>query len=75
MKLIEKSCSGVYRLPLFRGWAVGFWPGRDVAWTTFYRYYSGGWELSILWFYIGRRDRNRWTHWKDSNAQEQNPSR
>lgn len=66
--MIERSAAGVYRLPLLRGWAVGFYPGFNCNWMNFHRYPSGGWEMYLIWFYVGRRPRENWTHWKGTEG-------
>jgi hypothetical protein len=60
---IERSRTGVYRLPLFRGWAVGisadWWPPFSLT-----RYEDGGWSVRLLWFHFGRKDRSTWSHYR-----------
>ncbi len=61
---IERSRTGVYRLPLWGDWAVGLGtPGVRPS-LHFHRYHRGGWSLCVLWFHVGwKRDRKNWSHW------------
>ena len=60
--MIERSASGIYRLPLWKGWAIGI----DLAWPRpawrLRRYHEGGWSFNLLWFHLGRKDRKTWSH-------------
>ena len=64
MKLIQRSRSGVWRCPLWRGWAVGIdferpWP----LWHVTRRGWLPGWSLRVLWLYVGWAPRETWTHY------------
>lgn len=57
--MTEKSDSGVHRLPLLWGWAIGFRP----TWCFGICRYYPGWSIAILWFHFGRKvDRDNWSH-------------
>lgn len=61
--MIQRSETGVYRLPLCRGWAVGvdfMWPW--PLWKLSHPF-GGGWCFRLLWLHIGRAPRRAWTHW------------
>ncbi len=60
---IERSRTGIYRLSLSGGWAVGFGWGCPL-WMYAGTYPGGGWSLRVLWFHVGRKcDRCNWGHW------------
>ena len=52
--MMDKSPSGVYRLRLPFGFAVGVSSLVD-DWFSFDTYNAGGWSLRILWFHFGRQ--------------------
>lgn len=65
--MIERSGTGVWRIPLAMGWAIGFGrlPFDDGRWFRRYSYYNGGWSVRILWFHVGwKTDRENWTHFR-----------
>ena len=51
---IDKSGTGVYRIRLPFGWAVGV-SSLCPEWVWLEKYRDGGWSLRILWFHIGRQ--------------------
>jgi hypothetical protein len=69
--MIERSRSGVWRLPLAFGWAIGLWPHCYDLWIGMKHYPTGGWSFALLWFHIGRKvDRENWLHWKDEDLSD-----
>lgn len=62
MKL-ERSRTGVFRIPLAFGWAVGFC-FKPSRFFEIRKHKPRGWSVNIAWFYIGRHPiRRMWSHW------------
>lgn len=78
--MIERSRTGVYRLPLGGNWSIGI--GRQWRSPLFAlsRYGDGccavcgkcgrsnGWSVRLLWFHFGRKDRKTWGHWQKEGS-------
>lgn len=61
--MIERSRTGVWRIPIGFGYAVGFVADPYPFWFQFARYDGGGWSFAVIWFHFGRKtDRENWEH-------------
>lgn len=62
MMTSERSRTGVWRIPLWSGFAVGidFYRPCLCQFTNRSRFGLPGWSLRIFWFHVGRAPRKTW---------------